>query len=84
MNCPNCHEGYIYGMRICIPCPICVGTGEFPEGTEYDPERGAALKSLRREAGLTLREWCKINHADAADRAHQERGYFNRKGDEDI
>lgn len=79
MKCPNCHEGYIYGMRICIPCPICRGTSELPKDMIYDPKRGQALKARRHRQGLTLRDWCHDNSVtDAADRAHKERGYFKK------
>ncbi len=79
MKCPNCKEGFIPAFSKIMPlinCDICGGTGELPEGMEYNPIEGALMRSERIVTDMTLRQYCLKHGLDAAERSKQERGYF--------
>ncbi len=84
MRCPNCKEGYIQAFSKIMPlrnCDICHGTGELPEGMEYNPARGSRMKADRRNVHkLTIRTYCLEYGIDAAERSAQERGFFKKEG----
>ena len=82
MDCPNCSEGYIYGMAVKIPCPICNKTGILPDNTLYKPEIGQQLKWERLNIEkLTLQDFCKVKNINVITRSENERGLF-REGAE--
>ncbi|MDP2218496.1 MAG: hypothetical protein Q8J68_14560 [Methanolobus sp.] len=84
MECPNCAGcGYVYGLKVKIPCPICNGTGNLPADIDYLPERGRTLKESRLSQettfiSTTLRNYCKDHSIDATERSRQERGFFEK------
>ncbi len=84
MRCPNCKEGFIPAFSKIMPlinCDICGGTGELPEGMEYDPERGKKLREERIESGegyKSLLLFCQYTGCGVLERSRQERGFFKK------
>lgn len=82
MICNNCHgerQIKIFSKdNPLINCDICGGTGELPEGMEYDRAAGALLRAVRLIESLTLRQYCLEYGIDAAERSKNERGYFKK------
>ena len=83
MQCPSCKgKGYSTGFGcpgfkpMFIPCDICQGSGELPEGMVYDPNYGEDLKIIRRDADKTLREQAQSMGISASELSRRERGFF--------
>lgn len=89
MDCQNCVKGKIIGIfpiysndvsqknrkRYHIfECDICNGTGIIDDKIQKRIMDGKKIKEKRIQAGLTLREYCRINNLDTAIQSKIERG----------
>ena len=57
-----------------MPCDICDGTGEVPDGQKERLERGAAHKRKRFDLDMNLRVFCKEYGLDPVLVSQYERG----------
>ena len=80
-TCPNCKEGYIQAFSKISPvitCDICGGTGELPEGVEFDRDKGCKIFYMRFDEALSLKNYCLKYDLDAVERSREERGFFKK------
>jgi len=84
MTCPNCTNGMILPAMphkdfYRIPCPICGGTGTFPDGYVYLPKLGEIIKDILITQKMTLREASRYYDVDATDMSMWKRGIFRNQ-----